>query len=764
MRQSAIHIFLSATLIMFSSNKAFPQVPVGEWNTHISYNHIISVTGSTADIYAASERGIQVYNIQENHYQTLTTEEGLAEADISKIFYSSDNEMLCVGYSSGNFDVLKNGKVTNFPQIKEQSIYEEKTINDIIGNKTQLMIATDFGVLEFNPSAEQFGSTYSLEEGQNIKVYELALSGSHIYAASEQGIYFARQDAILTQPSSWSRMDFIPEFDNPFNSVVNFCNKIIVSYSNSQGNDKVYSVRNNSSAQLITDAVEKVNDLYSASDRLYVATNNAIDIYDSQLSFSETIEQGSSFIKPLDLYTDDSGLWIGDAENGLLKRDAKGGFSDFKKNGPAGNEMFRAKSSNGYVYLAKGGYNGNYKKQNLPAGLSLFKDRRWYNFQYNNFEDLTEIAIDPGSESHVFSGSWGNGLIELDEQKMVENYTTTNSSLEAGNSGDIRVRGLLFDKEKNLWMINQGTQHPVVVKTADGEWVKHNYDALENALIGDMILSDNGFIWGYLPQKRSVFVIDYNNTPAETGDDVVKVEKPVDKNGQVYDYKNDDIFAITKDSDGYIWLATEGGVLVETQPSGFFKNEKFQPSRLRITENGNSNYLLRDNTVTDIVVDPGNRKWFATKRTGAFLFSEDGNKMLHHFTESNSPLLSDQVTDMALEEKTGEVFFITANGVISYRGEASESKEDFSEAYVFPNPVKPDYSGPITITGLIDDVNVKITDVSGNLVYETVSEGGQAIWHGKDLNGRKVSSGVYLVFITNEEGSKTHVEKILFIK
>jgi hypothetical protein len=560
-------------------------------------------------------------------------------------------------------------------------------------------------------------------------------------------------------------MNFLPEFESPFNCIVSLNDDIIVNYSNSQGNDKVYALKNNSSAQLISDAEEEVNDLHTNSNNLYVATNNSVDIYNAQLSFIESLENLSSgSIEPLSLYADISGLWIGDANAGLFNRKTNGKVSEFKKNGPGSNDLFRINSSNGLVYLARGGYDENYTKQSLPAELSLFKDRGWSNYQYDNIEDLTEIAIDPGDESHLFVGSWGDGLIELDEANKINQYINSNSSLEPGNSGDIRVRELLFDDNRNLWMINHGTQHPLVVKTADGEWVKHEYDALENAEIGDIILSDNGFIWGYLPQERSVFVIDNNNTPAKTSDDIVKVEKPLDKNGNEYDYKNDDIFAITKDLDGYIWLAMEGGVLVETQPSGYFQNENFQPSRLRITENGNSNYLLRDNTVTDILVDPGNRKWFATKRAGTFLFSEDGDRMLHHFTENNSPLLSDAVIDMTLEEKAGEVFFITKKGLISYRGEASESKEDFSEAYVFPNPVKPDYNGPITITGLIDDVNVKITDISGNLVYETVSEGGQAIWYGKNLDGRKVSSGVYLAFITNEDGSKTHVEKILFIK
>jgi ligand-binding sensor domain-containing protein len=758
-------ISLLFLFVLFSINNVVSQIAIGEWNAHISYDHIVSVTGSSKDIYAASSRGIQIYKAQENHYRTLTTVKGLAEADISEVFYSQDNEMLCVGYNSGNFDLIHGDEITNFPQLYEQSVYPEKSINQIIEYKTQLLLATDFGVLEFKPGTEKFGNTYSILDGQNIAVYELATTSSYIYAATEQGIYYASTNAALTQPSSWRRMDFLPEFDRPFNCIDNLDEKVIVNYKNNEGNDKVYAIENNSNAQLISNSKEVVNDLQTYSDRLFIATNASVDIYNSQLSVIETIDSWSSKgIAPSALYVDETGLWVGDVEAGLLKRDKNGQIEQLRKNGPGSNNMFRVEASNGLVYLVRGGYNGSYEKKNFPAAMSVFQDRRWNNYNFNNIRDLTEMVVDPGNKSHIYCGSWGDGLIEFNNQKLVETYTETNSALTLSSSGDVRVRALLMDEENNVWMINHGTQHPVVVRMADGEWVKHQYDKLENKQVGDIVMADNGFIWGFLPAEKSVFVIDNNDTPSKTSDDIVKIEQPVDKNGSVYDFKNDDIYAIAKDLEGYVWLATEAGILVETQPSRFFQREVFQPSRLKISQDGNTNYLLRDNTVTNIVVDPGNRKWFGTERSGAFLFSENGDNMLNHFVEDNSPLLADEIVDMAIEEKSGEVFFITGRGVISYRGETSESKQDFSEAYVFPNPVKPDYSGPITITGLINDVNVKITDISGNLVYETVSEGGQAIWYGKDLNGRRVSSGVYLVFITNEDGSKTHVEKILFIK
>lgn len=763
--QASIFIF---TIVCFStvfSGKVFSQVGIGEWRSHISYNQIISIANSPDAVYAASKRGIQTYRRESNNLQTLSTVNGLTEANISEIYYSQANEMLFIGYNTGNLDGLKKDDITNYSQIYEQTYHNQKSINQIMDFEDGILLATDFGIVEFFPQTERFGDTYNVQEGQIIPVFEIASNSNYIYAATNQGVYFAERNSILSKPSSWSRMDFLAEFDQPFNSIAVFDDKIIVNYHNEQGKDKVYAIENNSNEQLITDAAEQVDEVYSAEGKLYITSNNAVNIYNLQFSKIETIEetnQGS--LNPLTVYREKSSLWIGDSELGLIERSSDGQFQSFRKKGPPRNDMFRVKSSNGSVFLVGGGYNGNFEKNDLPAQLSRFREKRWKNYELSNIEDLTSLVFDPGDGSRRYAGSWGDGLVELDEFDPVDVYDESNSALATGNSGDIRVRNLFFDEEKSLWMINQQTRHPVVVKTADGEWTKHEYDLLENELIGEMISTENGFKWGFLPQKKSVFVIDDNSTPGNTEDDVVEIKKPVDKNGSYYDHKNDDIFAIAEDLKGYIWLATEAGILVETSPAGFFREDSFQPARVRISEGGDSDYLLRDHTVTDIVVDPGNRKWFSTKRAGIFLFSEDGDRMLHHFSEENSPLLSDEVVDIELEEKSGELFIVTSKGVISYRTEANESKDNFEDAYVFPNPVKPDYEGPITITGLIDDVNVKITDISGNLVYETVSEGGQAIWQGKDLSGRKVSSGVYLVFITNEDGSKTHIEKILFIK
>jgi hypothetical protein len=226
-----------------------------------------------------------------------------------------------------------------------------------------------------------------------------------------------------------------------------------------------------------------------------------------------------------------------------------------------------------------------------------------------------------------------------------------------------------------------------------------------------------------------------------------------------------DIFSIAEDQDGEIWIGTDKGVAVFYSPENVFTGAPFDAQQILVEQDGHVQILLETESITAIVVDDANRKWIGTARSGAFLMSADGTQQIYHFDVDNSPLLSNNIKNIVIDHITGEIYFATDKGIISYRGSAIEGKECFENVYAFPNPVRPDYSGPIAIKGLMVNTTVKITDISGSLVYETKSEGGQAIWNGKNFNGEKVSSGVYMVFCTSEESScQKAATKILFIK
>jgi hypothetical protein len=225
-----------------------------------------------------------------------------------------------------------------------------------------------------------------------------------------------------------------------------------------------------------------------------------------------------------------------------------------------------------------------------------------------------------------------------------------------------------------------------------------------------------------------------------------------------------DIYSIAEDNDGVIWIGTSKGVAVYTNPARIWDSETFLATQPSLDLNdGLYHPLLENETVTAIAVDGANRKWLGTKNSGVYLVNESGTAELLHFTTNDSPLFSDYITSIEINQKSGEVFIGTDMGLISYMSEATEGKATYDSVYVYPNPVRETYDGPITITNLIQNSEVKITDISGNLVYRTTSLGGQAIWDGKNLNGRRVKTGVYLVFCNDENGEETHITKLLFI-
>ncbi len=224
------------------------------------------------------------------------------------------------------------------------------------------------------------------------------------------------------------------------------------------------------------------------------------------------------------------------------------------------------------------------------------------------------------------------------------------------------------------------------------------------------------------------------------------------------------VYSLAVDKKGEVWVGTDKGVAVFYSPGLVFSNDNFDSQQIYIEQEGISQYLLESEIVTAIAIDGANNKWFGTRNAGVFQMSEDGTKQIHHFTTDNSPLFSNNIFSIAIDAKSGEVFFGTENGIISYRGEATEGPDYQQDTViVFPNPVRPDYNGPIAVNGLYQNASIRIADAYGNVVYEGKALGGQAIWNGKDYNGQRVATGVYFVFSSSEKGDYTKVAKILFI-
>ncbi|MCF8335284.1 MAG: T9SS type A sorting domain-containing protein [Bacteroidales bacterium] len=755
------HTILNCLLfyLMFSVPVS-AQIPVNSWRAHLSYDSIQAVTGSEDKIFAASQSGILIYNKNYNSTETMDKVKGLSGAAISSIAYSPERQALLIGYHDGNMDVLKDGEISNYPYLKEQSHYMEKKIAGITFKQETALLSCSFGIVVFDMEQGEFKETYQPGMGDVLKVHDVAYDEDYYYAATESGLFYANVNATaLYDPDTWERVTAFSGYNREVEHVEVFNGYIVISVKKGGGGNEIYYLNDLNNALLLLEG--NIETLESSPDKLYVALSHQIRIYSRDLSSVEQLtEYASHPSRPTSVfYGPEGNLWIGDARAGLIK--FRGGSADrIVPNGPSTDHAFEMVSVGEDVFSIPGGYDGQFNRVNRRGAVQKFSDQQWNNDLFSQRSDFVDIWIDPESTGHLLIGTWGDGLLEIRDGKIENQFLEYNSSLEESDDRGVFVQKVARDQEGNLWMLNYGTAHPLKYRGTGGSWKVFEYEQLQGEVPMELISASNGYKWGFLHDSPYLFVIDVRDTPSKPSDDRILITEPKDHNGKSY---ADKIYAIQEDEEGNIWIATDEGIGVDYNPSRVFERDTYQPSRPRITQEGYTHYMLRDNIVTDIATDPANQIWFATKTAGTFAYDPDAQEMSHHFTASDSRLLTDTIGSIAINE-AGEVFMGTSRGVVSYRSSTSEGKETFRDTYAFPNPVPPDYQGPITITNLVDNVNVKITDINGNLVYETVAKGGQATWNGKNFSGRSVGSGVYLIFLTNEDGSKTHVEKLLFIK
>lgn len=759
MKSGGYFILLCLVFHLSLSFSLMAQIPVGEWRTHLSYDSIQDVTASGNSIYAASQSGILIYNKNYNSTETLDRVNGMSEAGISSIRYSENQQALLIGYHSGNLDLLKNGEVTNYPDLKEHTHYTRRNIGSIIFRQGKALLSCPFGIAVFDIARGEFLETYRPGMGQVLNVYEVAYDQEYYYAATQSGLFYADVDAPdLYNPDTWKQVTTFPQPGREVGHVTTFGEYILISVNQSDGEDEIYYLDGLSNANLLRTG--RVTGLESSGENLYTALSNRILVYSRNLELTEKITTYAGHqTRPNSVIQDSDGsLWIGDGRAGLIKTNGNKAESIIP-NGPSGDHAFKMVSAGSKIFMISGGYNRQFQPAQRKGTINKFSGQQWHNNSYAGETNFVDMVIDPENHEHLFTGTWGHGLLEIRESEIIAQYLKDNSTLEPNENQGILVNNLNFDGEGNLWMLNFGAPNPVKFRGSQGDWKSFEYEALRDKQPVEWT-SVNNYKWGFFHDSPYLFIIDHRETPSDPSDDRVKITEPRDFNGNSY---TDRIYAIQADREGNIWFATDEGVGVDYEPGLIFDKDTYQPNRLRITQEGYSHFMLRDNVVMDIAIDPSNQIWFATKTAGVFAYNPESQEMIHHFTTFNSPLLTDTLQSITVNSK-GEVFMGTSRGIISYRSKTSGGKKNFNETYAFPNPVPPDYHGPITITNLVKNVNVKITDINGNLVYETIANGGQATWNGKNLSGSRVGSGVYLIFLTNEDGSKTHVEKILFIQ
>ncbi len=746
------------------------QIGVGEWRDHLPFTFSELITESSTKIYVASENGIFSYNKQDKNVEKLTKVNLLSDVGISSIRYSEENQVLAVGYSNGNLDLIYGNETFNLSDIKREMISGSKVINDILFINEYAYLSCGFGIVVVNVDKREIKDTYYIGNlGSLIQVNQTVIDETYLYAATNEGIYVADYtNPNLSDYSNWQRITAIPNYTSSFNSIYVSGGDILVNQADGSFNDVIYS-NLDGSWDIFNNEFESIRKIKESGSSIVIVTDKSLLKYNSSFIFQDSIGKSTiNFFDPYDMIESTNGTYyIADHGQGLIIHSSNN-TEIVLPNAPYFPNAYSVESDNNRVLVTAGALTPNWNNFFLNGAVFSFENERWKSIVDFSAADYVSVKIDPYNSNHFYIGAWGKGVFEYRDDVLEENYQSDNSTLRSIIEGEnlYRIKGLDFDDNNNLWVTNSEVENPVSVKQSGCSgidcWYSFNFDEkISNIIVGDIIVTQSDHKWVMLPLGGGLFVFDDNGTLENENDDLTKKFSIVDENGKVI---SNNVYSFAEDLDGNIWVGTDQGIVVYYVPENVFESSLFYAQRIVLTIGEVTQYLLNSETITSIAVDGANRKWLGTQSSGVYLVSEDGTEEINHFTEDNSPLLSDKINDVGINHETGEVFFATDKGLISYRGSATMGSDEFRDVYVYPNPVRENYDGDVTIRGLVSDVNVKITDISGNIVYETTAEGGQATWDGKNFSGQRVSTGVYLVFCSNDDGSKTYVTKLLFIK
>ena len=739
-------------------------IAIGDWQIHLPYNNSKEVVEAGNRIYCATGSAVHYLDRTDNSVTRMSKVSGLSDVSVSTIGYETTDNVLVVAYSNANIDLVRGGAVVNIPDIKRKNIPGDKSINSIAIYNGFAYLAAGFGVVVLDISKNEIKDTYYVTVDQDA-INQVVIQNDTIYAAADIGLFKAPfTGSNLTDFSSWSLETGLPA--TIYNSITSLNGKLFLVQSNNPGdstlNDSIF-VRSSNGIWTNFDGGlnEDIFRIDASYNRITVAANGSAYVYtDSGVktaSYTNAIDPRHAILDK------DGNIWLADYYAGLIKNNASWGSFP---NGPRTDRVFDMAFGEEDLWVAPGGRTGSWSGSGLNDGLFSYINNNWVATDYSTLnlaKDFIRIVVDPNDKERVYAGSWGHGIVELYQGKMVNIYNeeTTDSVLQSVVPGDnfIRIGGLAFDNDGNLWVSSTEVDHVISVRKANGEWYFFEFQGIGlNSRVSEVIVDQQGYKWVLL-DKAGILVFDDNGTiENKTDDQEIRLGNSVGA-GNV----SLDVISIAEDLDGEIWVGTNEGIYVFYSPSLVFSNDDFDAQQILVEQDGYFQFLLETEAVTAIAIDGANRKWLGTGDAGVFLMSEDGTIELEHFTVDNSPLLSNSITNIAINQKNGEVFFGTDKGIVSYKGTATEGALTHKNVYAYPNPVREGYTGSIAIKGLVTDADVKITDITGALIYETTALGGQAIWDGKNFSGVKANTGIYLVFASNDEGTETIVTKIMFI-
>ena len=751
------------------------------WEDFYSYNNVKDFVKVDAIIYALADNAVFTYNTSTEEISKLSSVQGLSGETTSSIHYNASFQRLFIGYENGLLEVVDNdGSITISSDIVSFNQSGEKSINHMKEFDDKLYLSTPFGIVVYDIKKLEFGDTFFIgNNSSSLAVNQIEVFNGLIYAATDTGIFTADITSnLLIDFNNWNE-----QFSGRnFSQISLFDNQLYVAEG-----ARLYRLNGGGLVE-IRNFFQNILAIKSSSSHLSVTLKTSAEVLDSSMNKVFQFSANTEFDFTLNnSYFENDIVFLASKEFGILNSNSSQltSFTEIHPEGPVFNDAFSITAQDNNLWVVYGGYSGTNSPNLNKYGFSQFNGENWINTPYDPslpVTDLTHVSIDSNSENRVYIGSFGStsqlnslstgGLAVIEDNKIINFYNNLNSPLDDIDTREayvsIRVAGTAFDNQGNLWVTNVGVLSELKKLSLSGEWTSYNLSSLTTNKIAiglnEIIADRNGIKW-IGTRSNGVYAFNENGNR-------MKALVATTNLGNLPDLN---VRTVAVDSNNRVWLGTKSGLVVYSNASGIFDDNTPNASPVVINgnEDGFGERLLGDQTINSIVIDGAENKWFGTDNGGVIYTNPDGQTTLANFSMQNSPLPSNQIIKIAVDNSSGKVYFATNKGIVAYNSKVAPFGDVLGDVYSYPNPALKNHN-IVTIDGrngthLPKGTNVKILDVAGNLVYETnvvegqELQGGKVVWNKKNLAGNKVASGIYVVLLSNEDASETAVTKIAIV-
>ena len=763
-----------------STSSVFSQIDYSDsWEDFYSYNNVKDFVKVDAIVYALVDNAIFTFNESTSEIKKLSSIQGLSGETTSSIHYNATFKRLVVGYQNGLIEVIdENESVTISSDIVNFNQTGAKSINHISEFGNTLYLSTPFAIVEYDIEKLEFGDTFFIGNGStSLVINKTIIFDGKIYAVTEDGIFNAAVTSkLLIDFKNWQQQ-FV---SRNFSAISVFNNQLYVTEGT-----KLHKL-SNSVLTPVKDFFETIIGLKSSSTHLTIAINKkAIVLNLAQNQIAEFTPNLEFDFTVLNAFFENNTIYIATKEFGILKTSLSqvNTYQEIHPEGPLSNDVFSIAVKDNNLWVVYGGYDAIYTPILKRQGFSHFNGESWMNSKFNpdfSITDLNYITIDPTTENKVYISSFGDtndvnsfstgGLLVVENDEIKKFYNHLNSPLQdieplLPNRVTIRVSASAFDNQGNLWVTNIGVTNELKKFSSSGQWSSYNMSSVKtNAAFGlsEMAVDRSNSIW-YGSRRNGVFVFNENGNRKRA-----LIAMP-----NLGNLPDTDVLTVAVDKSNRVWLGTRSGMVVFRNAAGVFEADILNADPVIIEENGVGERLLGDQRINSITIDGADNKWFGTDSGGVLYTNPSGQKTLANFSKVNSPLPSNRILKIRTDTSNGKVYFATEKGIVAYNSKVATFGEVLGDVYAYPNPALKNHE-TITIDGrngthLPKGTNVKIVDVAGNLVYETnvvegqELQGGKVVWNKKNLAGKKVASGIYIVLLVNDDASETTTTKIAIV-